>query len=942
MSLEAAAAAALHKYFRFVAEKTADGDQYCFTARGRNEMALSTLTMLTDRKWAFALYLSGVVEFHFIKSTGKWKVRSSPKKWKVLLRGVETEDNLLRYEGNDLAEVFLSQVKCSKFLRLKRTSKRRDKKKDILQVRLGKLNPGEAVIASKQMTDEVKPPANRALREGQRELSHTITKLIKEKLVTIEDDEEALTKLEEQIEAVELWVDWDGKKDMKEDLRAYNSDDDGEDGDEEMKAPAKEDEEMKAPAKNDSEGKSDGAKALAKDDDEGDGDGEGTNGPAKPSKDRFTDEEKLLFANAFFDEYDKSDEAEGGSFMDHLIRSANAQSKEGDFGLGRALKTVGTMSAIASDLASYTPGDHEVITSVPTPKIHYPEGSDNAKYRMLNSKMFCPIDLMKRGDDDEDMKGKMDALLGDIVDFKDANNEELSYKNWSGRRFLLQKLPKNKSLDEAQHWLNKYKVLENAMDAIFEGNDMAAKVEVIVEYLLTRHADDAKDALRKLGVLPKVLDVYEMSATMEECSIGIGTWRKLVQCFKEFMQVDSISVSEDAWRKLGADVGEIKTGTFEYTKSKKKGASRTEKGSYWAMDPREELERNLSDIVNNYDNFDPSWVDAIQALYAGDHGKGKHRFACKTVLHLTVPGGKKVCETQIYPLADIKATKDTCEIFKKSIHEHLAPGINQVVHGNVLFKQVGEGDARKWECKIVDDKHADFKHPLNAKGVEAFMVGDLKFYSQMLGKEDFASAWCCLCQLKHAQWQGLADTPGVLWTLDLIKQQHDTNQEHGHTGADRMGVREYPYFDIPAENYIWPILHTLIGVGNNILDHLVEYADHKIQLLPGRQIILRDEVKEIDKEIADDEESIAHFTSPNFGSGSDTIRSIKVKISDCRGLIRTHQRSPELAPTVDVPTVEAEIEKYEKEIKSLEDDLAKMKENVKKLKRSRVSNFCTC
>ncbi|EJK60011.1 hypothetical protein THAOC_19709, partial [Thalassiosira oceanica] len=263
--------------------------------------------------------------------TGKWKVRSSPKKWKVLLRGVETEDNLLRYEGNDLAEVFLSQVKCSKFLRLKRTSKRRDKKKDILQVRLGKLNPGEAVIASKQMTDEVKPPANRALREGQRELSYTITKLIKEKLVTIEDDEEALTKLEEQIEAVELWVDWDGKKDMKEDLRAYNSDDDGEDGDEEMKAPAKEDEEMKA--------------------------------------------------------------------------------------------------------TSRTPTTRN-----------------------------CP-----------------------------------------------------------QHWLNKYKVLENAMDAIFEGNDMAAKIEVIVEYLLTRHADDAKDALRKLGVLPKVLDVYEMSATMEECSIGIGT-----------------------------------------------------------------------------------------------------------------------------------------------------------------------------------------------------------------------------------------------------------------------------------------------------------------------------------------------------------------------------------------------------------------------------------
>ncbi|EJK58245.1 hypothetical protein THAOC_21651 [Thalassiosira oceanica] len=174
-----------------------------------------------------------------------------------------------------------------------------------------------------------------------------------------------------------------------------------------------------------------------------------------------------------------SNEAEGGSFMDHLIQSANAQSKEGNFGLGRALKTVGTMSAMASDLASYTPGDHEVITSVPTPKIHYPEGSDNANFRMLNSKMFCPIDLMKRGDGDEDMKGKMDALLGDIVDFKDANNEELSYKNWSGGGdSCCRNFPRTSHLMKVNTGSISTRSSRMPWDAIFEGNDMAAKVEV--------------------------------------------------------------------------------------------------------------------------------------------------------------------------------------------------------------------------------------------------------------------------------------------------------------------------------------------------------------------------------------------------------------------------------------------------------------------------------
>ena len=122
------------------------------------------------------------------------------------------------------------------------------------------------------------------------------------------------------------------------------------------------------------------------------------------------------------------------------------------------------------------------------------------------------------------------------------------------------------------------------------------------------------------------------------------------------------------------------------------------------MDPRAEMERNLTDFANNYKNFDLSYIAAIQALYAGDHGKGKHRFACKNVLHLLVPdgrGGKKRDKnTLIYLLANIKTSKDTCEVFKGTIHENLKVGINQIVHRKDLFEEDGvdeKTNAKKWK-----------------------------------------------------------------------------------------------------------------------------------------------------------------------------------------------------------------------------------------------------
>ena len=364
---------------------------------------------------------------------------------------------------------------------------------------------------------------------------------------------------------------------------------------------------------------------------------------------------------------------------------------------------------------------------------------------------------------------------------------------------------------------------------------------------------------------------------------------------------------------------------------------------YWTMDPRAELERNLTDFANNYENFDPSYVTNIQSLYAGDHGKGKHRFACKNVVHLIVPDGKNSTKrdkhTVIYPLADIKASKDTCEVFKGTIHENLKSGINQVVHGKVLFEDKGVDEKtkkKKWNCRIIDPSHSLFmSESSNVMDVVPYMVGDLKFFSQMLGKEDFDSAWCCICRLKYAELQGLSNVKGELWTLDAIKKKHDDNECPPKTkGAAMMGVREYPYFDIPVENYIWPILHTLIGIGNNILTFLTDYADNNVQLLPTRQIRLKEEIKELDKKIEEEKESIQFFESSSAGSGKELLKSAKNQL---------HEMKVRLVPIVCADRREAlkkEVKEVEAKIKALKEELEEMKATVKKLRKEKVSDMC--
>ena len=156
------------------------------------------------------------------------------------------------------------------------------------------------------------------------------------------------------------------------------------------------------------------------------------------------------------------------------------------------------------------------------------------------------------------------------------------------------------------------------------------------------------------------------------------------------------------------------------------------------------------------------------------------------------------------------------------------------------------------------------------------MVGDLKFFSQMLGKEGFNSNWGSHCQLNRNEWAVGCEFTIVESTLESIRLLAAESTDA--TGVDRKGVREDPYFNIPVANYIWPILHIKLGHGNAIVKFLLDYADKAVQQVPQEQILLREQVMELNGKLADAGDLRNQWDSDGVESGKEIVKRLRAEL----------------------------------------------------------------
>jgi hypothetical protein len=167
--------------------------------------------------------------------------------------------------------------------------------------------------------------------------------------------------------------------------------------------------------------------------------------------------------------------------------------------------------------------------------------------------------------------------------------------------------------DKAKGWL------DDLLSSCTTANDTSVGVKCIMEYLLKRHRRHSETVLRQNGLMPKVMNEFEVAATMKHAGIGYQVWRSIVQSLKGFLGLEKVCVPESVYRELGKDHSDIKVGTFEYVKEDGK---RFEKIDYFTLDALAELKKKVEEFVNSTNDFDPRFIEYIHSVYGGDHGQG--------------------------------------------------------------------------------------------------------------------------------------------------------------------------------------------------------------------------------------------------------------------------------------------------------------------------------
>jgi hypothetical protein len=127
------------------------------------------------------------------------------------------------------------------------------------------------------------------------------------------------------------------------------------------------------------------------------------------------------------------------------------------------------------------------------------------------------------------------------------------------------------------------------------------------------------------------------------------------------------------------------------------------------------------------------------------------------------------------------------------------------------------------------------KISINLHIVDIYLTGDLAFQAMALGKESMATWGCMQCKASKSQFM---DENSGIWTMDELVWcgiiAKSTNDE------PKLGIKQRPWWPlIPLTNYVSPLLHCEIGVGNFIFKLLRDIINEHIEIYPPGEESIR-------------------------------------------------------------------------------------------------------
>jgi hypothetical protein len=120
------------------------------------------------------------------------------------------------------------------------------------------------------------------------------------------------------------------------------------------------------------------------------------------------------------------------------------------------------------------------------------------------------------------------------------------------------------------------------------------------------------------------------------------------------------------------------------------------------------------------------------------------------------------------------------------------------------------------ECEF-KQTHSEHSHLINI-----YVTSYLAFQAMALGKESMAGWWCMLCKASRAQFLDKERMEDLVSSGTIVENSNDEPQ---------LGMKQRPWWPfILLTNYVPPLLHCEIGIGNVLLELLWDLINIHIEI----------------------------------------------------------------------------------------------------------------
>ena len=264
--------------------------------------------------------------------------------------------------------------------------------------------------------------------------------------------------------------------------------------------------------------------------------------------------------------------------------------------------------------------------------------------------------------------------------------------------------------------------------------------------------------------------------------------------------------------------------------------------------------QDLYELIKKYSSeiFDdlPN-ISQVEILLGGDHGKGAMNFVAVIIVRykLSEINKPKIIELQI---GQVDHSKDTMELLKVIVSK-ITPGINLL--------GLKDGESVVYVRQIEDLKLFQIcnKEEVSEVGVRInyFLIGDLKFLFMMLDRDGYSGNQCLHWKLFAKDWKekyadGQIQCSGEVWTIEKLLQpflaaqinrqsastaSQETRQDSISSVSNRWQKEAPLWTFIPMENVIIPVLHLLLGLGNDVFDNFWSaWFDERVEPLTPEEV----------------------------------------------------------------------------------------------------------